>query len=366
MTSTQWNSSSNYIKRQLIRLTSKCRGVVACPVCCIPLTPHTVDPLLLITISNRNDIEQCGSDNRRLYRLLNGRLQRRKSPCLPANDNATYSVYTHCRYVLSLHSLALRTQSTVTGATYSVYTHWRYALSLQSLALRTQSTLTGATYSVYSHWRYVLSLHLLALRTQSTLTGATYSVNTHWRYVLSLHSLALRTQSTLTGATYSVYTYWRYVLSLHSLALRTQSTLTGATYSVYTHWRYVLSQHSLALRTQSTRTQSTVAGATYSVYTHLHHDHRPPLNTLRVTTSLTSGCNIRHPQPAQQVANNIVRARSLTNMAAERSPIASSFVPRCLKHPKFIPVLKKANLDHNNMNYYRPISNLHFVSKLLE
>ena len=60
MTSTQWNSSSNYIKRQLIRVTSKCHGVVACPVCCIPLTPHTVDPLLLITISNRNDIEQCG------------------------------------------------------------------------------------------------------------------------------------------------------------------------------------------------------------------------------------------------------------------------------------------------------------------
>ncbi|KAI0228730.1 hypothetical protein LSAT2_020814, partial [Lamellibrachia satsuma] len=111
----------------------------------------------------------------------------------------------------------------------------------------------------------------------------------------------------------SVYTHWRYVLSLHSLALRTQSTVPGATHSVYTHWRYVLSLHSLALRTQSTLT-----GATYAVYTHLHHDHRPPLNTLRVTTSLISGCNIRHPQPAQQVANNIVCARSLTNMAAER------------------------------------------------
>ncbi|KAI0237102.1 hypothetical protein LSAT2_012421 [Lamellibrachia satsuma] len=36
---------------------------------------------------------------------------------------------------------------------------------------------------------------------------------------------------------------------------------------------------------------------------------------MRVTSSLISGCdNIRHPQPAQQVANNIVRARSLTNV----------------------------------------------------
>ena len=162
-------------------------------MCCIPLTPHTVDPLLLITISNRNDIEQCGSDNRRPYRLLNGRLQRRKSPCLPANDNATYSVYTH----------------------------------------------------------------------------------------------------------------WRYVLSLHSLALRTQSTLTGATYSC-------------AL---------------------------DPLSTWLL----------------KDVSDTLMPF--LTPLA--NSPIASSFVPRCLKHPKFIPVLKKANLDHNNMNY-RPISNLHFVSKLLE
>ena len=37
------------------------------------------------------------------------------------------------------------------------------------------------------------------------------------------------------------------------------------------------------------------------------------------------------------------------------SSIASSVVPRCLKHANVIPVLKKANLDHNNMNSYRPI-----------
>ena len=34
-----------------------------------------------------SEIEQCGCDNRRLYRLLNGLLQRRKSHYLPVNNN---------------------------------------------------------------------------------------------------------------------------------------------------------------------------------------------------------------------------------------------------------------------------------------
>ncbi|KAK2176720.1 hypothetical protein NP493_644g04011 [Ridgeia piscesae] len=41
-----------------------------------------------------SEIEQCGCDNRRLYRLLNGLLQRRKSHYLPVNNN--------------IHELALR------------------------------------------------------------------------------------------------------------------------------------------------------------------------------------------------------------------------------------------------------------------
>ena len=47
------------------------------------------------------------------------------------------------------------------------------------------------------------------------------------------------------------------------------------------------------------------------------------------------------------------------------SSVASSVVPRCLKHANFIPVLKKPDLDHNNMNCYRPILNLPFVSTTL-
>jgi hypothetical protein len=34
-----------------------------------------------------SEIEQCGCDNRRLYRLLNGLLQQRKSHYLPVNNN---------------------------------------------------------------------------------------------------------------------------------------------------------------------------------------------------------------------------------------------------------------------------------------
>ena len=49
-----------------------------------------------------------------------------------------------------------------------------------------------------------------------------------------------------------------------------------------------------------------------------------------------------------------------------KSPIASGVVPCCLKHANVTPVPKKANIDQDNMNSYRPISNLPFVSKLFE
>ena len=48
------------------------------------------------------------------------------------------------------------------------------------------------------------------------------------------------------------------------------------------------------------------------------------------------------------------------------SSIASGVVPCCLKHANDTPVPKKANIDQDNMNSYRPISNLPFISKLLE
>ena len=41
-------------------------------------------------------------------------------------------------------------------------------------------------------------------------------------------------------------------------------------------------------------------------------------------------------------------------------------VPQCFKHALVKPLLKKANLDPNCLSNYRPVSNLPFLSKVLE
>ena len=46
--------------------------------------------------------------------------------------------------------------------------------------------------------------------------------------------------------------------------------------------------------------------------------------------------------------------------------LESRSVPANFKHAVITPLLKKPNLDPDSMNNYRPISNLSFVSKLLE
>lgn len=48
------------------------------------------------------------------------------------------------------------------------------------------------------------------------------------------------------------------------------------------------------------------------------------------------------------------------------SSLASAIVPAELKMAAVTPILKKTGLDHLNMNNYRPISNLPFLSKILE
>ena len=48
------------------------------------------------------------------------------------------------------------------------------------------------------------------------------------------------------------------------------------------------------------------------------------------------------------------------------SSIETSLVPCVMKHAVVTPLLKKTGLDPENMMNYRPISNLSFVSKLLE
>ena len=46
--------------------------------------------------------------------------------------------------------------------------------------------------------------------------------------------------------------------------------------------------------------------------------------------------------------------------------ITSSSVPECMKLAIVTPILKKPNLDPTDISNFRPISNLSFVSKLLE
>ena len=46
--------------------------------------------------------------------------------------------------------------------------------------------------------------------------------------------------------------------------------------------------------------------------------------------------------------------------------LSSGIVPQCFKHALVKPLLKKASLDPNCLKHYRPVSNLPFLSKVLE
>ena len=48
------------------------------------------------------------------------------------------------------------------------------------------------------------------------------------------------------------------------------------------------------------------------------------------------------------------------------SSLASGIFPQCFKSALVIPILKKRFLDHNDLNNYRPVSNLCFIDKILE
>ena len=55
---------------------------------------------------------------------------------------------------------------------------------------------------------------------------------------------------------------------------------------------------------------------------------------------------------------------SLTDLF--NSSLASGIFPQCLKSALVTPILKKRCLDHNDLNNYRPVSNLCFIAKILE
>ena len=46
--------------------------------------------------------------------------------------------------------------------------------------------------------------------------------------------------------------------------------------------------------------------------------------------------------------------------------LTSGYVPQSIKLAVIKPILKKPNLDPNDLSNYRPISNLPFLSKILE
>lgn len=46
--------------------------------------------------------------------------------------------------------------------------------------------------------------------------------------------------------------------------------------------------------------------------------------------------------------------------------LSASLVPSCLKHATVTPLLKKPTLDQENLKHFRPVSNLQYVSKLIE
>ena len=55
---------------------------------------------------------------------------------------------------------------------------------------------------------------------------------------------------------------------------------------------------------------------------------------------------------------------SLTDLF--NSPLASGIFTQCFKSALVTPILKKRCLDHNDLNNYRPVSNLCFIAKILE
>ena len=48
------------------------------------------------------------------------------------------------------------------------------------------------------------------------------------------------------------------------------------------------------------------------------------------------------------------------------SSLVSGIFPQCFKSALVTPILKKRCLDHNDLNNYRPVSNLCFIAKILE
>ena len=83
-----------------------------------------------------------------------------------------------------------------------------------------------------------------------------------------------------------------------------------------------------------------------------------------ICESATKSCNL-DPIPTWLLKDSLdVLLPFITDII--NSSLLSGTVPAAFKTSHIMPLLKKSNLDHNNLQNYRPIANLMFVFKVLE
>ena len=83
-----------------------------------------------------------------------------------------------------------------------------------------------------------------------------------------------------------------------------------------------------------------------------------------ILTSAPKSCEL-DPIPSKLLTECLDSSLpSLTDLF--NSSLASGIFPQCFKSALVTPILKKKCLDHNDLNNYRPVSNLCFIAKILE
>ena len=83
-----------------------------------------------------------------------------------------------------------------------------------------------------------------------------------------------------------------------------------------------------------------------------------------ILNSAPKSCEL-HPIPSKLLRECLdFILPSLTDLL--NSSLTSGIFPRCFKSTLVTPILKKRCLDHNDLDKYRPVSNLCFIAKMLE
>jgi len=83
-----------------------------------------------------------------------------------------------------------------------------------------------------------------------------------------------------------------------------------------------------------------------------------------LTTSANKTCSL-DAIPTWLIKNCVAEVTPAVTSIVNSS-LQEAYVPPIFKHALVTPLLKKSNLDKNLMSNYRPVSNLNFLSKVLE